>query len=135
MFGADLNQIKIWISKGAQGEATLVKMHDGLAELATFIEQGEHLDWSVVADETQLPAGALVRKSGQRSVHGSGGAAASPAVAPAVSALARYHFTGEKARNGIPMPSMAENLTNMRAMMTVICWLRCQRAATPVPPA
>lgn len=72
LLGADLNQIKTWISKGEQGDAPLAKMHDGLVELAAFMEQGEHLDWTVVADETQLPAGALVRKNGQRSVHGSG---------------------------------------------------------------
>lgn len=71
LLGADLNTIKDWISKGNQGDATLAKMHDILTELAFFIEQGEHLEWTAAADETKLPAGALVRKSGQRWVHGS----------------------------------------------------------------
>lgn len=70
LLGADLNTIRDWIAKGKQGDATLLKMQDGLTVLATFIEQGEHLEWTVATDETQLPAGALVRRSGQRWVHG-----------------------------------------------------------------
>lgn len=69
LLGADLNTIKGWIAKGDQGDAILAKMHDSLTELAIFIEQGEHLEWIVAADETQLPDGTLVRKSGQRWVH------------------------------------------------------------------
>ncbi len=77
LLSADLDQIRAWIKKAKENDTILAKMQDGLAELAVFMEQGDYLEWTVVTDETQLPAGALVRRNGQRSVHGSGQPAAS----------------------------------------------------------
>lgn len=72
LLGADLNTIKDWISKGNAGDPSLAKMHDSLAELAAFIEQGAHLEWTIAADETHLPAGALARQNGKRWMVGAG---------------------------------------------------------------
>lgn len=74
LLGADLTQIRAWITQAEAGDAALAAHLDGLKGLAGFMEGGEHLEWSPVQDAASLPEGALVRQEGKRWTVASGGA-------------------------------------------------------------
>ncbi|SFL64031.1 hypothetical protein SAMN05421830_104151 [Desulfomicrobium norvegicum] len=82
LLGADLAQIRAWIAQAQGGDAVLAGHLVELESLATFMDGGEHLDWTPVQDQSSLPEGALVRQEGKRWTH-IPGASMTMATAPA----------------------------------------------------
>ena len=74
LLGADLGQIRTWIAD----EAAAAYRAD-LQELATFMERGEHLDWSPSAPGAAVPAGTLLRSGGARWTQTADGPVEAPA--------------------------------------------------------
>jgi hypothetical protein len=88
LLGADLPQLRAWIAQAEDDDPVLFKHLDELKRLAGSMDEGEHLDWSPVQDQSSLPEGALVRQEGTRWTHAPGApvatATASPQPLPAV---------------------------------------------------
>jgi len=81
LLGADLEQVKLW---SAQDDTRMIPYRADLAELAGYMERGEHLQWTPAAEGASVPAGTLVRSGGTRWTQAADG----PATIPAASAQA-----------------------------------------------
>lgn len=66
LLGADLQQIKLWLEQGESGDSSLAPFQDQLQALAVFLEAGDHLEWTPVADGDAVSAGTLLRSGSTR---------------------------------------------------------------------
>lgn len=84
LLGADLVQVRAWISQAEEGDTVLVKHLKELEGLAEFMGQGGHLDWTPAPEGASVPVGTLLRSGGVRWTQTADG----PAAAPGTSAQA-----------------------------------------------
>ncbi len=69
LLGADLAQIRVWVGQAEGGDAVLAGHQDALKALVGYMDGGEHLEWTLVQDQSSLAEGALMRQEGKRWSH------------------------------------------------------------------